>query len=209
MFVACVVGAFLLQAVTPSPRTEPVVPGVTARSVGVGTAGVARTVDAPIDARLVPHWASVRNDTNPRRRRAVEYSDWYYRRLLIHRWGSYLELPVFAAEYYLGQRLLDGTDAGWVKPAHVATAVTLGALFSVNTVTGVWNLWESRTSTDRRALIWTHSALMLAADLGFAITPTLIDDDAGANFARTHRDVALGSMGVATLATLIMWYGPR
>src|SRR3954453_11435468 len=100
-----------------------------------------------IDARLLPgviHLAA--QDTQPRRRRrAVTYSDWYYRRLQIHRWGSWLELPVFATEYWLRDKLIspDETPASWVKPPHETVAYTLGALFTVNTITGVWNLWDS------------------------------------------------------------------
>ena len=36
-------------------------------------------------------------DTPVVRRRAVQYSDQYYTRLTIHRYGSYLMLPLFAA----------------------------------------------------------------------------------------------------------------
>jgi hypothetical protein len=57
-----------------------------------------------LDARLVPDWSRrPSTDTIPRRRRAVEYSDQYYTRLQIHRWGSWLEFPLFGAEYWLGQ----------------------------------------------------------------------------------------------------------
>src|SRR4051812_48754002 len=60
-----------------------------------------------IDARLVQRASSSAGaDTLPRRRpRAIEYSDWYYRRLQIHKWGSYIELPLFAGEYWLGNKL--------------------------------------------------------------------------------------------------------
>lgn len=219
MLVAHLVGALLLQAITPvspaapapadtSPAVRSAVPDQKPHAPNAAAASDTPTA-APFDARLVPHWDMASSDTNPRRRpRAVEYSDWYYRRLVIHRWASYLELPIFGAEYYLGQRLIDGPYASWVRPAHGATAGALGALFAVNTVTGVWNLWEGRSSTDQRALVWTHSALMLASDLGFAITPALVNDDGGgANYARTHKRVAVASMGVATFATVIMWFG--
>lgn len=165
---------------------------------------------AAIDARLIPPLPSESSsDTLPRRRRtAIEYSDWYYRRLQVHRWGSYVELPVFAAEYWLGNKLIsrDEIPASWVKPTHAGVAAALGGLFAVNTVTGVWNLYDSRKDTDQRALVWSHSALMLASDAGFMVTGLIAGDahrtTSGAN---RHRNAALASMGVATAGTVLMW----
>jgi hypothetical protein len=165
---------------------------------------------AAIDARLIrPLPSESSSDTLPRRRRAaIDYSDWYYRRLQVHRWGSYVELPVFAAEYWLGNKLISRseTPGSWVKPTHVGVAATLGGLFAVNTVTGIWNLYDSRKDTEQRALVWSHSGLMLAADAGFAVTGLIAGDahrtTSGAN---RHRDAALTSMGLATAGTLLMW----
>ena len=163
-----------------------------------------------MDPRLLPNVISLSaTDTQPRRRRrAVQYSDWYYRRLQVHRWGSWLELPVFAGEWWLGNKLISRTEApaSWVKPTHVTVATVLGGLFTVNTVTGVWNLYDSRNDTEDRALVWTHSALMLAADAGFAITGLIAEDAGHSNSgADRHRNVALGSMGLATVGTVLMW----
>ncbi len=164
------------------------------------------------DARQVPAWAHAQaSDTLPRRRRrSVEYSDWYYRRLQIHRWGSWLELPVFGTEYWLGQKLMsDQHLANWVKPAHATVAGTLGGLFAINTVTGAWNLYDSRNDTEDRALVWTHSALMLASDAGFMITAALAGGDdefgGGGNDRTRHRTAAITSMSLATAGTLLMW----
>ena len=161
------------------------------------------------DARLVPDWShALTADTIPRRRRAVEYSDEYYSRLQLHRWGSWLEFPVFGAEYWLGQKLMsrDEAPAGWVKPTHVVVAGTLGGLFALNTITGVWNLYESRHDTDQRALVWTHSALMLASDAGFLITAMLAGDAEDSFQSRDrHRNAALVSMGIGGAGTLLMW----
>ncbi len=161
------------------------------------------------DARLMPVWTlPPAQDTQPRkRRRAVQYSDQYYTRLQIHRVGSWLELPVFGTEYWLGQKLInDAPPAGWVKPTHTTVATVLGALFTVNTVTGVWNLYESRASTDDRALVWTHSLLMLAADAGFLATAAVSGDaHHSVSGQDRHRNVALASIGVATVGTLVMW----
>jgi len=161
------------------------------------------------DARVVPAWAlPPAQDTQPRkRRRAVQYSDAYYTRLQIHRVGSWLELPVFGTEYWLGQKLInDSPLSGWVKPTHTTVAVVLGGLFVVNTATGLANLVESRSSTDDRALVWTHSALMLAADAGFVATAA-VAGQAGHSLSgqNRHRNVALTSIGVATVGTVLMW----
>ena len=104
-------------------------------------------------------------DTVTRKRarpRAIEYSDAYYTRLTIHHWASYAELPLFAAEYVLGQRLLNEERTGFpsqgLKTAHTTVALGLGALFTINTVTGGWNLWESRKDPAGRTLRLLHSA---------------------------------------------------
>jgi hypothetical protein len=145
-------------------------------------------------------------DTQPRRRRAVEYSDWYARRLTIHRIGSYTMLPLFGAEYVLGNQLIHGNTGSGMKPAHVAVATGIGALFTVNTVTGVWNLWDSRNDPAGRTRRTVHAIAMLAADAGYVWTGAIGDGAKQSNAnARRHRNVALGSIGVATLGTAMMW----
>lgn len=142
-----------------------------------------------------------------RRVRAVEYSDAYNTRLTIHRIGSYTMLPLFAGEWYLGDQLLNGSNpAGWVKPAHVFVAGTIGALFTINTVTGAWNLWDSRADPAGRTRRYLHVALMLASDAGFVWTGAIAGDakhnvDAG----NRHQNVALGSIGLSTAGTVLMW----
>src|SRR5258708_33484975 len=46
----------------------------------------------------------VPDDTVRRRRRAIEVSDWYERRLRIHRYGSYLVYPLFAGPALAGNQ---------------------------------------------------------------------------------------------------------
>jgi hypothetical protein len=147
-------------------------------------------------------------DTTPRRRHAVEYSDWYARRLTVHRIGSYAMLPLFGAEYALGERLLsDNPQPGWVKPTHVGVAAGLGALFAVNMVTGVWNLYDSRHDPAGRTRRLLHTTLMLAADAGFAYTGLISSGNAAHSLdGRTqHRNAALVSMGIGTVGTALMW----
>lgn len=152
-------------------------------------------------------------------RQAIEYSDAYYTRLTIHRIGSYAMLPLFATEYLLGKRLMDGGDVpGWVRSAHGTVAGGIGVLFGVNTLTGVWNLWEGRKEPEGRARRFLHSALMIAADAGFLYTASLAEDDdefefgedGGGSFrsgnrSTRHRDAALVSIGMSTAGTLLMW----
>lgn len=143
-----------------------------------------------------------------RRPRAIEYSDWYNTRLTIHRWGSYVELPLFGAEYALGQNLINDTyPARWMKSSHKGVAGAITALFVVNTVTGVWNLWDSRSDPSGRARRLLHSALMLASDAGFVWTgQSARPAKLSTRDARHHEAIAVGSMGLATAGTVLMWF---
>ena len=145
------------------------------------------------------------------RAKAIELSNGYAVRLKVHLIGSYLELPLFVGEYFLGEKLLSdernniSTRGSSVKGAHSAVALGLGALFASNTITGVWNLIEARHSPGgfRR---WLHSLLMLAADGGFLLTANAAGEarqtDAGAD---RHRNLAIGSMSIAAASTIMMW----
>jgi hypothetical protein len=152
-------------------------------------------------------------DTVTRKRarpRAIEYSDAYYTRLRIHHLASFAELPLFAGEYVLGQRLLNEERTGFpsqsLKTAHTTVALGLGALFTINTVTGGWNLWESRKDPAGRALRLIHSVAMLGADAGFAWAGAsgggAKKSQVGAN---NHRTIAISSMALATAGTAMMW----
>ena len=149
---------------------------------------------------------SVTDSVRPRPK-AIEYSDAYATRLRIHRIGSYAMLPLFASEYILGDRLMQANHADWVKPAHGVVAGGLGALFVVNTVTGVWNLAESRKDPAGRSRRLLHSALMLAADAGFAYTGLIASDAKESPNGRTrHKNAGLVSMGISTVGTALMWF---
>ena len=93
-------------------------------------------------------------DTTRRRTRSVEVDDWYYRRLTLHRWVSYATIPVFAAQWAAGSVIFpDPRNAPrWAKDTHDAGADLLLGMFTVNTVTGVWNWWDSRTQPKGLAL---------------------------------------------------------
>lgn len=156
-------------------------------------------------ARAAP---AVAADTPRVRRHAIVYSDAYNTRLTIHRIGSYTMLPLFAGEWYLGDRLLNGVNPpGWMKPTHAGVAGALGVLFTTNTVTGAWNLWDSRDDPAGRSRRYIHTGLMLASDAGF-LWASAIAGDAKHHFGagQRHRNVALGSIGLSTIGTALMWF---
>jgi hypothetical protein len=173
--------------------------------------GIARVSDAITETSIQTD-SVVKNDTVPRRKRprAIEYSDAYYTRLRIHQIASYTELPLFASEWILGDRLLREERTGFpsqsLKTAHQAVALGLGALFTINTITGGWNLWDSRADPAGRTLRLVHSVAMLGADAGFAWAGA---SGGGAKNGQTgadqHRRIAIGSMALATAGTVMMW----
>jgi hypothetical protein len=178
-------------------------------SVAGGQSAVVPATPAPL--AVVPAPLGIRSDNSDttvthRRPRAIEYSDWYARRLMVHKIGSYVELPLFASEWYLGNKLLNGDGTDSEKNLHGVVAGGLGVLFGVNTLTGGWNLYDSwQDPSDRKKKI-IHSVLMLASDAGFALTGA-VAGDARENAGRRnlHQNLAIGSMGVATAGTLMMW----
>lgn len=157
-------------------------------------------------------------DTLRRRAKAVELSDAYAVRLKIHQIASFAELPLFAAEIVIGQRLARDRDRGVESPeslrnAHGALATGLGVLFGVNTITGGWNLiegWSDRKGRTRRVV---HSLAMLAADAAFLATAGAAPDDdlfedggrGDGGSVGTHRTWAISASALATAATLMMW----
>ncbi len=152
-------------------------------------------------------------DTGRRARpRAIEYSDLYGVRLEIHRYASYATLPLFVGEFALGQTLYNhppGSSA--TLTAHQITALGLAGLFGINTVTGAWNLWDSRHDPADKTRRYIHAALMFISDAGFVASGASapgrrrVTQDPGA--ATTHRTIALTSMGVALVGygMMLIW----
>jgi hypothetical protein len=151
--------------------------------------------------------SALQDTTKRKRTTAVEYSDFYHTRLKIHQVLSWTMLPLFALQYASGNQILEYGNAApdWAKNVHGPTAGLLAGVFAVNTVTGVWNLWDSRREPAGRTRRYIHSALMFIADAGFVYTGTLADEAEGnAEVREQHRNVALASMGVATASWLMM-----
>jgi hypothetical protein len=117
-------------------------------------------------------------------------------------------LPLFATEYWLGNKLLnDNTVSPSTRNAHAAVASGLGVLFVANTATGLWNLWDSRHDPAGRGKRLVHSALLLAADAGFLYTGSLANGDhEGPDRRIQHRNAALTSIGLSTIGTGLMWF---
>jgi hypothetical protein len=144
--------------------------------------------------------------TTPRPK-AFEYSNAYATRRKIHFYASFATIPLFVTQYILGDKLYDGTSGGSTRSTHSGVAVGIEALFGVNTVTGVWNMWESRKDPNAGKKRFIHGFMMLGADVGFVATGLLAPDDEGEGNRSTHRNVAIVSMAVATASYLIMLIG--
>lgn len=141
------------------------------------------------------------------RPRAIEYSNAYGVRLTIHRYASYTMLPLFVAEYVAGRDLFNNnTEASsFARNWHRPLATAISGLFVVNTVTGVWNLWDSRHDPAGRTRRVLHSLLMLTADAGFTATGIVASGaHDSASRRNLHRTLAISSMSVALAGDLLM-----
>ncbi len=153
-------------------------------------------VRAPVDT---PH---------TRRRKVIEVSDWYSRRLTIHRYVAYATIPVFALQWAAGDQLYHKSSAAptWAKTMHRVGATALAGMFTVNTATGLWNLWDSRSVPQGRALRTVHALAMLTVDAGFTWAGAKLSNEAETdnNARRLHREVALSCMGLTVVSGLAM-----
>lgn len=193
---------------------------LTARPSGAQAPGTADSVDITAPARCGACLAGPALGLSPLdptamqqpRPRAIEYSEGYGTRLEIHKIGSFASLPLFAAEYFVGEHLLNQEIADpyarhlALRGPHSAIAGALGVVFAVNTVTGVWNLVDSRHDPYGRTRRWVHSIAMLVADGGMVATAI----SAGSarhdiHAAQRHRALAIGTFSLTTVASLMMW----
>jgi hypothetical protein len=150
------------------------------------------------------------------RPKAIEYSDAYETRAKIHKYASYATLPLFATEVALGQSIYNDPNArnSASKTAHIVVGTGITGLFAVNTVTGVWNMWESRNDPTHHTLKLIHGILMIGADAGFVATFASgpggrIDNPNLDSQKQTHRTIALTSIGLATGSYLMMLFGNK
>jgi hypothetical protein len=183
------------------------------------TDSIAPSVSGATSVMLVP--AALRDrlvetDTVRRRPRAVEMSDAAILRLQIHRYASYTVIPLFALQSIAGNQLYQADKGGaerpgWAKSSHSFGAAALGTVFTVNTVTGLWALWDARANEEGRTRRWAHSLLMLASDAGFTYTGIKLAEDAknSQSSRDQHRNLAFASMGTALVGYGIMYFGNR
>ncbi|MFL5615090.1 MAG: hypothetical protein ACJ796_15600 [Gemmatimonadaceae bacterium] len=203
-------GSLALLALLQAPQLEPIVPlESTLSGRPPRSAVIAETLTVVAPRTIVADTPVVR------RPRSIDYSDSYYTRLTIHRYGSYAMVPLFIAEYSLGQNLIqDASPPSWLKPAHVGVASGIGILFGVNTITGLWNLWDSREDPNGRSRRIVHSVLMLASDAGIAAAAALAPEREGGftnagtyqHRVNVHRGVAIGSFALSTVGGAMMWF---
>jgi hypothetical protein len=162
----------------------------------MGDTTLVRLLTAPVDTprRIRP--------------RAIETSDWYSRRLTIHRYVAYATIPVFALQWAAGDQLYKKSSGAptWAKTMHRVGATSLAGMFTVNTVTGVWNWWDSRTVPQGRVLRTVHAVSMLAADAAFTYAGAKLSNEAetSADKRREHKTIALSAMGLTVLSGTIM-----
>lgn len=147
-------------------------------------------------------------DSLRQRRRSVDVSEWYARRLKIHRYAAYASLPVFALQYAAGRELYNkGSSApDWAKTGHRFGATALAGIFAVNTVTGAWNWWDSRTVPKGRVLRTVHALSLLGADAAFTYAGVKLSNEAENSLEKRqqHRNVALSAVAVSAVSGIGM-----
>lgn len=143
----------------------------------------------------------------------VSYSDWYGRRLAVHRTLTWAMIPLFAVSYYTGERLArDGRPNSpyWVRALHPYAATGTTVIFGANTFTGLWNLWDARHDPEGRTRRIVHSLLFLASDAGFAYAGSIGNKGRNDGEVRNlHRTVALYSMGASYFSVMLMLLGGK
>lgn len=173
-------------------------------------AAASDSVVGPVQATLATALRSA-DDTVPRQRRAIEIGDWYERRLRIHRYGSYAIYPLFALQAIAGNQIFKDSKAApeWAKTGHRVGATGLAAVFTVNTVTGLWNLWESRSASQDRTRRTAHALLMLASDAGFTYAGARLSEQAETSLdkRKEHRKWAYGSVATALTGVAVITIG--
>ncbi len=151
-----------------------------------------------------------------RRHRAIMLSDGYYKRLDIHRIIGYGTLPLFVLEYLAGQQELQKGSAAplWADKVHKPAAYLLAGAFTVNTVTGVWNLAAASKVEQGKPRRWVHSVIMLASDAamiyGISKAPTVAKIDARIAAGKRggwtpHKSFTVASMSLATVGYFMMY----
>jgi len=189
----------------PSAAPEDTIPAARLLRSSIAQVSVFTPYAAPLGAST-----SVSARTSIDAPRVIEYSDAYFTRLTIHKWASYLTLPLFAGQYAVGRKLLNGDGSDRMRSVHGLLAGSIAGLFAVNTVTGGLNAIEAWKDPEGRTRRTLHTVLMMAADVGFLVTAATAQEDENEGGVRrianntTHRNVALASMGTAVVGIAVM-----
>jgi hypothetical protein len=212
---ATALALFLVLAGPPTDTSRVVPPADSVQTPGSTNAELAAiptqdALTAGATSRLAAMGPMV-EDTVPRRRRSIEVSEWYERRLRIHRYGAYTVIPLFAFQAIAGNQVFEKGDGAprWAKTGHRAGASALAGVFTLNTVTGLWNLWDSREAEQGRGRRTVHTLLMLASDAGFTYAGVRLSEQAenDAGKRRQHRNLAYASMATALTGAGVMVFG--
>jgi len=146
---------------------------------------------------------------------AIEYSDGYGTRAKIHKYASFATLPLIGTEVILGESLYNDpySRTSAKRGAHIAVGTAITGLFTVNSVTGMWNLVEGWKDPHHKTLRLLHGFTMLGADVGFLAAygtgpggRNLVNFDSQKS---THRAVVFTTMSVATASYLMMLIGNK
>ncbi|MBI1808256.1 MAG: hypothetical protein HYR75_00035 [Gemmatimonadetes bacterium] len=218
--LTCVVALFAVSRADARERAisfaAPAPPPIDACDVDQAPAAANRTLhfSPAMTADLITADAAHADDNGQGQRPvAIENSPAYELRAKIHKWASVATLPLVGTELLVGQSLYN-SGGGAAKSAHIAIGTGIVSLFAVNSVTGVWNLWEGRKNPAGRTRRLIHGLLMLGADAGFVATsmtgPEREKSATASEGARsTHRAIAITSIGLATTGYFVMLIGGR
>jgi len=206
------VAALSVQAGGPSPSpSDSLAPADLFRPSTAGVSLLAPVGPMVPVGPVAPVWAETRSAGPDDEPQLVEYSDAYFTRLTIHKWASYLTLPLFVGEYVVGQKLINGNGSDNMRSVHRTLAAGIAGLFAVNTITGGLNAIEARKDPEGKNRRTIHSVLMLLADAGFVATGALAkghEDEYGSYSGPTnnsaHKNMALASMATALVSYAIM-----
>jgi hypothetical protein len=97
----------------------------------------------------------------------------------------------------------------WAKTSHRVGAIGPATVFTVNTVTGLWNLWDSRETPQGRTRRTVHALLLLASDAGFTYAGARLSEQAEntVDKRREQRKWAYGSMATALTDVAVIALG--
>jgi hypothetical protein len=171
--------------------------------VGATVPGTEPTLDLPGASIAGPNGGSF--CTPSARHQVQDVSDWYGRRLTLHRYAAWTAVASFPVEIYTGWLLRSpGADPEWVRDTHRATVWVLGSTFTVNTVTGVWNWWDDRKTPEGRGWRTAHALVMVAADAAMFATARAGQARARGEGGEWHRELAFTTAGLTAIGHLMM-----